>query len=82
MGRNNSQTPNQDEMEKSYLRLERRNTRFKMSGINQSEGSESMLLVESKEVLGGHKQSIISENSFGNDLMSMNKTDPDYKKEL
>ena len=79
MGRNNSQTPNQDEMEKSYLRLERRNTRFKMAGINQSEGGS---VVESKDAIGGLKISVLSESSFGNDLMSMNKTDPDYKKGL
>jgi len=57
-------------MQRSYLRLERRNTRFKMGAINQSEKDSTELkstLLESKDV---RKESVDVTNSFAGELVS------------
>ena len=74
-------------MEKSYQRMERRNTKFRIGNINASDHHESVL--ESKDFDSVNKMVVESskdtssrnkKSEFMSDLVSQNQTDPDYKK--
>ena len=71
-------TSQSDFMKNSYIRLERRNTRFKLETINASEAPESVKQTNSDESSRKHltnKQSVQIENIL-DDLPSDNQTDP------
>lgn len=70
-------------MKKNYLRLERRNTRFKLETINQSEFTESANgakpINEQRAAVKNEADNIEQSEGYIDDLLSNNKTDPFYK---
>ncbi len=77
----------ESDMHRSYMKLERRNTKFKMTtNINQSEITESIdranssaLRTTEKDVKNTLVAADVSKVDFEADLVSANQTDPNYK---